>query len=393
MTEIADVVVVGLGAMGSATLWQLARRGQRVVGIDRHDPPHTLGSTHGESRITRLACGEGEAYLPLVARSHELWRELEAATGERLMLTTGGLILARPGMRMHGRDEFIGRTVALAERHGITHELLGTADMAARFPQFRLEGDETGYWEPEAGVLSPERCVAAQLRLAREAGAMLRTGETVLSVLPEGDSVRVETDRRVVTAARAVLTAGPWLAGLVGDPFTALARPSRQTLHWFAPEDPRAFAPERFPWFIWLHGATEDDNLYGFPTLDGLSVKLAAERVATWTTPDTVSRAVGEPEAHAMFERHVAGRIRGMRPGAVRSASCLYTVTPDSGFVIDDLPGCPAALVVSACSGHGFKHSAAVGEAVAERVAQGQSRIDLSPFSLARFAEASLPAS
>lgn len=388
MDEIADVVVVGLGAMGSAALWQLARRGVRAIGIDRYDPPHTLGSTHGESRITRLACGEGEAYLPLVARSHAIWREAEALTGESLMLATGGLILARPGVPMHGRDDFIGRTVALAEEHGIAHAALDAPAIAARFPQFALAGDETGYWERDAGVLSPERCVAAQLRLAREAGAVLRTGETVLSVRPGpgGNGVRVTTDRGAVSAGRAVLTAGAWVGGLAGGQLAALARPTRQILHWFAPEDPAAFAPGRFPWFIWLHGTTEDDNLYGFPSLDGATVKLAAERATTWTMPDTVARAVEDVEGRAMFDHHVAGRVRGIRPEAVRSASCLYTVTPDSDFVVDDLPGCEAALVVSACSGHGFKHSAAMGEAVAERVVLGESRIDLSAFSLGRFA-------
>ncbi len=209
MAETADVVVVGLGAMGAATLHALARSGVRAVGIDRYHPPHDLGSTHGESRITRLAVGEGTAYAPLVRRSHEIWREIEAETGEQLMLQTGGLIIGsgEPGALVHGHADFVGRTIAVAEQHAIAHEALDADAIARRFPQLGLRGDERACYEPSAGLVFPERCVAAQLRLAERCGATLRLGERVLLVQAAGSGVVVTTDRGALHTGR-VLAAG-----------------------------------------------------------------------------------------------------------------------------------------------------------------------------------------
>ena len=168
-TPAYDTIVVGLGAMGSATLLQLARRGQRVLGLDRHDPPHAWGSTHGDTRITRVGIGEGEDYVPLVQRSHQIWREIEAETGADLLTQCGALILA-PGSStavVHGKANFVRRTIAAAERFGIPHEVLAPEDCTRRFPQFRLRGDEVVYHEPGGGYVRPERCVEAQLMLAR----------------------------------------------------------------------------------------------------------------------------------------------------------------------------------------------------------------------------------
>ena len=242
-----DVVVVGLGAMGSATLFQLARRGARVLGIDRWAPPHEHGSSHGESRITRQAVGEGDEYVPFVVRAHDIWRELEAETGESLLAPVGGLVLGRERQSAwhHGQPDFVGRTIAVARRHGIPHEVLAPAEVEARFPQFRLAGDEVGYWEPGAGFLRPERCVAVQLDRARALGAVIRTGETVVRVVPSAQDVRVETDRASYAAGRAVLTAGAWMPELLPGPVAKLLAVHRQVLYWFAPRDPAPFAPGR----------------------------------------------------------------------------------------------------------------------------------------------------
>jgi sarcosine oxidase len=382
----ADVVVVGLGAVGSAVLWQLARRGGgvRAVGIDRHHPPHVLGSSHGESRITRLAVGEGLAYAPLVARSHELWRELEALTGDELMLETGGLLLGpREGATCHhGREDFVARTIAVARRRALPHEMLDAAEMAARFPQLGLRGDEVGFLEPTAGLLHPERCVTAQLRLARERGAQVRTGETVLAIEERAGGVELVTDRGRIEAGQVVVAAGAWVGSLVGA-VGRLAEVHRQTLHWFEPTEAAAYAPGRFPVFIWLHGETEEDYFYGFPMLPGSAgVKVASERYGAATDPETVDREVSPAESAELHRRHVAGRLRGVTPRSTRATACLYTVVPGSRFLVDRAPGRERVTVVSACSGHGFKHSAALGEAVAERLLAGASRIDLAPFSL-----------
>lgn len=391
MVETADVVVIGLGAVGSAALHRLALAGVRAVGIDRFHPPHDRGSSHGESRITRLAVGEGTDYAPLVRRAHAIWRELEAETGERLMLTTGGLVMGGRGGQAthHGKADFIGRTIAVAAANGVAHEVLEAREIGARYPQFRLRGDEWGVYEPSAGVVFPERCIAAQLGLAARLGARLHVGEQVLGLARCGDGVAVRTDRREVQAGRAILAAGPWVGGLAGGALARLARVYRQTLHWFALAAPPAYAPGRFPVFIWMQGGGNEDYIYGFPALDGAgSLKLATERYRATVAPDAVERQVSAAESAGFHARHVAGWLDGVRPEATRAAACLYTVTPDSGFIVDTLPGLPAVLVASACSGHGFKHSPALGELLAGRALAASAAADPASrgaFALSRF--------
>ena len=383
----ADVVVVGLGAMGSATLYQLARRGVRATGIDRFTPPHEHGSSHGESRITRQAIGEGEEYVPFVLRAHEIWRELEAETGEALLFPIGGLLLGRQagGARHHGQTDFVGRTIAAAERYRIAHEVLPATEIAHRFPQFRLVGDEVAYYEPGAGFVAPERCIAAQLASARAHGATVRTGERVTRVLPSAAGVEIVTDRGRFAAGRVVVTAGGWTPGLLGGAFAKLLSVYRQVLYWFAPDDPARYAPGRFPIFIWIHGAGETDYFYGFPVVSE-GVKLGGEQFVETTEPDRIARDVSAAEIASVYATHVRDRLTGVSARCVRAEACIYTVTPDSRFVVDAHPDSDRVIVASPCSGHGFKHSAAIGEAIAERLTEGASRLDLAPFTLARFA-------
>jgi sarcosine oxidase len=331
--------------------------------------------------------GEGDAYAPLVRRSHALWRELEAEGSSELLQETGGLIMGPRDSRLlhHGKDDFVRRTIGVAERTGIAHEVLQAAEIAARYPQLQLRGDELGYFEPEAGMLSPERCVETQLRLAARLGAVVRTGERVVAIEQHGGTVRVTTGQGVVEAGRCVVTAGPWLGGLL-PALRPFAKVYRQALHWFEPLDPTAYAPGRFPVFIWMHGEQEEDYFYGFPiAAGGIDLKVATETYAREDDPDLVDRTVAPDEAAAMYVRHVEGRLRGVTARATRSAACLYTVTPDAGFIVDTLPGQDRVLAVSACSGHGFKHSAAMGEALAQVVSTGVSAIDLAPFGMGRF--------
>ena len=289
--ERTEVAVIGLGAMGSATLYQLAKRGVAALGIDRYAPPHAHGSSHGETRITRQAVGEGRDYIPFVLNSHRIWRELEAETGDELLAACGVLIMG-PGSN--------------------------------------------------------------------------------------GGTVRAD---------RAVVSAGGWTAPLLGEPFDQLLQVRRQLLHWYALDDASAYGP-RSPTFIYMHGPGDTDYLYGFPPVPGqTSIKVASEQYATSTTADTVDRTVTEAESAAMFNDHVAGRLAGATPRVVGTAACVYTITPDRGFIIDTHPRLDKVTVVSACSGHGFKHSAGIGEAVAQHVAEGGSRVDLAPFTLSRFAE------
>jgi sarcosine oxidase len=367
-----DVVVVGLGAIGSAVCHQLARRGVRVAGIDRFHPPHDHGSSHGLSRITRLALGEGKHFVPLALRSHELWRELEAASGQVLYRATGGLCISSPAAdarAYHGNANFFQRTVDLARQFGIAHELLDADMIRRRFPMFCVGDDEHGYFERDAGVLYPERIVAAQLGQAARHGASLRYVERVEGFTAMPGGVDIITDRARLSARRVVLAAGPWVTRFAGSVPPGRLRVHRQVLYWFAAQDLGLFAPEHCPVWIWMHGAGAEGSMYGFPTGDGVDgVKVATEQYLDDADPDRVDREVAASEILAMHDQHVAGRLRGVSPQAVRTETCLYTCTPDASFVIRPHDASEAISVVSACSGHGFKHSAALGESIAQQV-------------------------
>ena len=376
-----EVLVVGLGAMGSATLLHLVRRGVNVIGIDQYSPPHKYGSTHGETRITREAVGEGAAFVPLAMRSHVLWREIEHETGCKLFNACGGLILAHSGgeSRMHEQRDFLGSTIGLASQFGIAHELLDASAMQTRFPQLHLAGDESGYFEPGAGYLLPEACVSSQLDLARSLGAQIRFGECVRTIDIDAARAIVETGRGTYEPAMTIICAGPWLPQLLPGKLPRRLVVRRQVLHWFSPEIPADYASEKFPIFIWHWGSGEGDVFYGFPDI-GAGVKVATEQTIAITTPETVVRDVHDTESSEMYRVHVNGRLRALQPEASKAVSCLYTNAPNANFLIDRLDNCPGAIVVSACSGHGFKHSAAIGEAVAEMAISGTTPDVLKPF-------------
>ncbi len=383
-----DVVVVGLGAMGAATLYQLAKAGADVVGIDRFAPPHDQGSSHGDTRITRLAVGEGAAYIPFVHRSHAIWRELEADSGEALFEQCGVLVMtsSEAPARHHGAEDFTGHTIELARRCGIAHEILNASQIRARFPQFvPVRDDATGYFEPEGGYVRPERCIAAQLNAARKLGATVITGTTVSSIESDDGVVRVRAGDRTLAASKVIVCAGMWSANLLGEPFGALLKVCRQTLFWFRLEEPSIF-PEMSPTFILSHGPLETDICYGFPPVPGEgSMKIATEQYVGLDSIDTLDRNVSDAEVAQMCRSHVSENFAGVTPELVKAAVCTYTVTPDYGFIIDDHPILANVTVVSACSGHGFKHSAGIGEALAQRTLTGRSDVDLSAFSVSRF--------
>jgi sarcosine oxidase len=385
-----DIAVIGLGAAGSAALYQLAKRGVRAIGIDRFAPPHDQGSTHGETRITRQAIGEGAAYVPLALRSHEIWRELEAETGERLLTQNGCLIIGDLDQMAQGavRNGFMQQTLDAAKSYGIAHEVLNAAEVRRRFPQFMPGRELTGYFEPGGGYLNPETCVAAQLQRAKALGAETRLGTVVKAIDRDGNGVRISTGGGDVLASQVIVSAGAWAPGLLGAPFDRLLRPTRQVMHWFPVEAELETAWTSGPVFIWAHGSGPNDFFYGFPSLPGSgTVKTAGEQYDHTIEPDHVERRIGEAEAGEMHASHVAGRLNGLSPDAVKSITCLYTVTPDSNFLIDRHPDNERILVASPCSGHGFKHSAAIGEALAQTVVEGRSTIDLSAFALSRFSQ------
>lgn len=380
-----DVAVVGLGAVGSSVLYQLARRGVRAIGIDRFSPPHDHGSSHGESRITRQAIGEGEAYVPLVLRSNAIWEELEAATGERLLERCGFLFITRDdaGTSHHGKSGFMERTRQAALRYGIAHELLDAGHLAERFPQFTgLNGDERAYYEPGGGYLRPEACIAAQLHRARQLGAEILTDCPVLSIDRDKD-VRLGTASGTIVAHRVILATGAWLSQLGGEALAPHVAVHRQMLHWFTVADDAAYRPGATPTFIWTHGLASEDQFYGFPPMGG-EVKVARENYDGAFDPDKGDRRVEPADGEAMATRHVRGRLAGLASTPSRSQICHYAVTTDSDFLIDSEGPDHQIQLLSACSGHGFKHAAAVGEGAAQRAIGEPPTVDLVPFQSAR---------
>jgi sarcosine oxidase len=381
-----DVVVAGLGAMGSAATYQLAKAGVNVLGLDQYQPPHVFGSSHGDTRITRVAVGEGLAYVPLVRRSHEIWRDLERQTGVEILSQRGGLVMAPPErtFAMHGSERFLQQTVEAAEAYAVEHELLGTAELAARFPQFALAGDEQGCLEPGAGFVRPERAVETQLRLAGELGATLAFGERVLGYHDHGTHVTVRTAGETVEASTLVVATGPWVRELVPE-LASEVKIHRQVLFWFDLRAPSSYPALRdSPVYIWWPGGDRSEMIYGFPMVDGPSggAKVAREQYDVETTADEVDRAVSADEIEEMYEACIRDRLPGLSGRCVKSTVCLYTVTQGSRFIIDRVPSMPNVIVASPCSGHGFKHSAAIGECLAQLATQGQSTIDLSTFAL-----------
>lgn len=378
-----DVIVIGAGAFGAATLYQLAKRGVRVAGIDQFSPPHDMGSSHGDTRITRQAIGEGAAYVPLALNAHRIWRELEAASGESLFNACGMLLLSdsRLPTRGHGTPDFAGQTAALAQRFGIAHSLLDAGEIARRFPQFAGYGQHAvGYYEPGAGYVRPERAIAVQLQLARDAGAALHINTRVLSLESFAGGVRVHTDGGTLTAGRVISCAGMWSGKLLQGRYAPYLKVSRQKLYWFELDQPALFAGEA-PVYIMLDA--DADSCYGFPPLPGENaIKIAAEDYEDSGDPDLLQRHISQAEADAMYDKYVAPRMAGVSRRLLKSSVCAYTVTPDFNFLIDEHTELPGVTVVSACSGHGFKHSAAVGEALAMRYCGEDGAADLSSFTL-----------
>ena len=350
----ADVVVIGLGAAGSAALYHLARQGVRAVGIDRFTPPHTMGSTHGGSRIIRKAYFEGEQYVPVLSRAYTLWDSLEREAQQHLITWCGCLNIAPRDSPM------ITRARRSANAAGIETRLMTPEEIQEAFPAFHLQTNEAALFEPQAGAIHPERAVRAHLSQAQSCGATTCFDEPVRAIERLSGGVQVRTDTRSVHAGKAVITAGAWIRSLLGDDSPPVTI-ERVVNAWFATEG-TAFAPERCPTFIWEY---QGAHSYGFPNLGfGLKAGLHYQGGQAFH-PRDVTRTVHDDETQQLRDHHLRLFPRGLEH-CVQAATCLYTNTPDKHYLIDYLGGSDRRVVVgSACSGHGFKSSSAVGEALA----------------------------
>ena len=393
MQQPWDIVVLGLGAMGSAALYQLSQRGGRVLGIDQLAPPHTLGSSHGDTRITRQAIGEGRHFVPLALLSRDIWHSLERRTGKSLYVANGCLVFGREGECRgdHGTTDFLEVTRRAATEFGIAHELLDVTQLRKRFPQFQYLGDEVAYLEPGGGYLRPEECIAANLDCARDDGATIHLHQrvTALEPSPTGEGVTLRCGETTIRAARVIIAAGAWAGSFLPAGLAAHLQVFRQVLHWFPlTGDPAPYFPENCPVFIRLSDA-QNEMMYGFPAIDGVhgGLKVACEMLEESCDPDNVLRIVSAEETEHLWRQ--ASRFLPLGPRPVRQTTCLYTVTPDFGFVLDRHPQYPQIVIASACSGHGFKHCAAIGEVLANLACDEDPTVDISAFSFSRLQQQS----
>lgn len=375
MTRRYDAIVVGVGGFGSAALYHLARRGQRVLGLERFDVPHDLGSSGGVTRIIRLAYYEHSSYVPLLRRSYELWRELEAEAAERLLVITGSVDAS-------GEDgRIFSRSLASCREHGLAHEVLAAGELARRFPGYRLPAETMALLQPEGGFLLPERCIVAHVTLALAAGAEVRARERVLGWEPAGGGTRVRTDRGEYEAERLVLAGGAWMEELLRLP---LVRAERQVLGWFQPLRPELFTPERFPVFNVEIG---EDHFYGFPVYGIPGFKLGRyHHLGEEVDPDEVDRtprAEDESLLRAFAERYFPD---GAGP-ALTLKACLFENTPDEHFIVDLHPDAPGVVCLGGGSGHGFKFCSVLGEIAADLALEGVTGHDIGLLRLGRFAQ------
>ena len=371
-----DTIVVGLGAMGSATLCHLADRGQRVLGLEQFAPGHRMGSSHGDSRIIREQYFEHPQYVPLVQRAYTLWRELERRSGVPLMRINGGLMIGpADGVVVTG-------TLRSATEHRLPHEILSPRQVSERFPAFELAPELVAVFDPNAGFLDPDAANRAHIQAARMAGADARYDEVVLEWTPEGDGVAVRTPAGTYSADNLVLTLGSWSNDLAMDlelPLTV----ERQVLFWLDVDRSDArYDSARFP--IYAYEYRPGHICYGFPRLlrGAKASVMHSGEVAPhpWDVRREVDAAEVEPLRAAL--RPILPDLS--RAAVKESGVCLFTNTPDHDFLIDRHPRHPQVLISSPCSGHGFKFASAIGEAQAQIIMDGESRLDLSAFSLSR---------
>jgi sarcosine oxidase len=374
MSNPYDVIVIGLGGIGSAAAWQLARRGARVLGLEQYAFGHDRGSSHGHTRIIRQAYYEHPAYVPLVRRAYQLWYDLEQQQGVHLLTSCPCLTIGPP------EGELVAGVRRSAAEHALPVDDLSPEELARRYPAFRFAGEVIGVVEHTAGFLYVDRSVQAQLDEARRCGADLRAGEAVLDWhgTPSGGAVR--TSAGEYQAARLVVTAGPWAARLLGRQGAALTV-MRQVVLWLAVSDEALFRRDRFPVFI---AESADGYFYGLPALDRRGVKIARHYGAEELPgPDSVDRTVTPAD-----EAPVRSFVRAHLPaadGPCRHASvCLYTLTPDRHFLIDVHPETPTVVLAAGFSGHGFKFAPVVGEIIADLAMRGRTEWPIALFRLDR---------
>jgi sarcosine oxidase len=376
MAELdAEVAVVGLGSMGSQALWQVARRGVSVIGIEQFVPGHDRGSGHGESRIIRSCYQEGPQYVPLILAAFQHWRELERETGKQLLTENGALFIGDPD------GSYLGDVLRTAEEYDLPHEMLDEGETLRRFPQHRLASGEGAFWDLQAGFLRPEAAVRAAAGRAEQLGARVATADRVEAIEEHGNHVEVRTSTGTLRAEQAIVAAGAWTEKLL----PGLRLPlwvERQVMLWFRALRPEEFAPDRFPVFIRERGGGR--TWYGFPSLDGETVKAAIHHDGPEADPDRLDREIHDRDREPVVEL-VAANLPGLDPKPLRGVACMYTNTPDGHFVLGRPPGLERIVMLGPMAGHGFKFASVAGRIGADLAVDGSTELPIDSFSPTRF--------
>ncbi len=371
-----DVIVIGVGAMGSACAYQLAGRGLRVLGLEQFGIPHALGSSHGFSRMIRLAYYEHPDYVPLLLRAYELWDELERESGQKLLHITGGVYMGGPG------SEVVSGSIQAARMHGLPHEVLDRKQIADRFRMFELPDDFSGIFEPRAGFLHPERVVAAFAEQAMRRGAELHGQEPVVEWSADSHGVKVRTVRETYHADRLIIAGGAWSGRLLSDLGIELLV-TRQIMGWVWPRQPELFELGKFP--VWAIDHADGGMHYGFPMMpDNPGFKIAFHARGAPADPDRVIRDL-LPGDEATFRDALTRYLPAADGPLLAMRVCLYTNSPDSHFIIDRHPHHQRVTFACGFSGHGFKFASAIGEVLADLAMRGTTRLPIDFLKLKRF--------
>ena len=368
-----DAIVIGVGGMGSAAAYHLAKGGARVLGLERFGIPHPFGSSHGLTRIIRLAYSEGSHYVPLLREAFRLWRELEEVSGESILRVTGGLDIGP------GAGGIVQGSRKSCLEHGLPFEELDCREVNRRFPGYELPAELDAIYQPDAGYLLCETAIRAHVAAARDLGAEIVTDARVLGWEETPSGLRVETADGRYEASKLVITAGPWAGALV-PVLSPMCRPVRQVMLWTDPLDPPAFQPERFPVFVL---ESEVGNFYGFPDNRGEGFKIGKFHHLRQEAPDPDAM---DRECHPEDEAVLREGIEAFFPranGPTRCmTACIFTNSPDGHFILDRHPDVEGVFVAAGFSGHGFKFCGVVGRIMADFCLERPPRWDLGPFGL-----------
>jgi len=370
-----DCIVIGVGAMGSATLYNLAKRGRRVLGLEQFDIPHAEGSSHGVNRIIRLAYYEHPSYVPLLRRAYELWSEIESIAGEQLMYKTGSIDTAPAG------HEVFEGSLESCLLHDIPHRVLNHAQINEQFPGYQLPLGHMGILQQDGGFVLSERSIVAYANAAMSEGAEIHAREVVSGWEPDRRGVRVFTDRGEYTAERLIITAGAWTSGLIPI-LEGLAVPERQVLAWLQPIDGSLYTPEVFPVF---NAYFDEGRYYGFPVfgIPGFKVGRYHHLEEIIDLDSTIKTVNGEDEA--LLRSAVEKYFPKANGTTMTLKTCMFTNTPDEHFIVDLLPGNTQVVIAAGFSGHGFKFASVIGEILSDLAIKGETEHDIDLLKIDRF--------